>query len=202
MSDPIAVSTELEAVNTMLQAVGAAPVQSLTVTSDSDVTTAVSVLRETLKEVQSQGWDFNTDTRYSLTRTEDDEYVIPSNVAAIDVNTDDYPNVRATERNRKLWDQENHTFTWDQDLTFDIVWLFEFDEIPQTARNYVTLKAARKFQGRVLGSDSAGKYTEQDELDARSIFIDAEGIDAKHNILTGNYSVYRVLNRWPSSPVR
>jgi hypothetical protein len=90
---------------------------------------------------------------------------------------------------------ENHTFTWDVDLTFNVVWLFDFEEIPQTARQYIMLKAARKFQGQELGSDNLGRYTEKNEQDAEAIFKDAEGTDAGHNILTGNYSVYRTLDR-------
>lgn len=190
----LAVTTELEAVNKMLEAIGADPVASLTVSVDSDVTLAKSILAETLKEVQSQGWNFNTDTRYSMTRTVDNEYVVPDNVAEIDVS-DDFPHIRATYRNGKMWDQENHTFTWDVDLTFNVVWLFEFEELPQTARHYITMKAARKLQGKALGSDNLGKYTAQDEEEARTIFMDAEGIDAEHNILTGNNDVYRVINR-------
>ena len=190
----LAVTTELEAVNKMLEAIGADPVASLTVSVDSDVTLAKSILAETLKEVQSQGWNFNTDTRYSMTRTVDNEYVVPDNVAEIDVS-DDFPHIRTTYRNGKMWDQENHTFTWDVDLTFNVVWLFEFEELPQTARHYIAMKAARKLQGKALGSDNLGKYTAQDEEEARTIFMDAEGIDAEHNILTGNNDVYRVINR-------
>ena len=193
-------TTELEAVNTMLQAVGADPVSSLTGSPDSDVANALSILHETSKQIQSQGWNFNLDQKYSLARTIDNYYVVPDNVAVMDVS-DDYPTVRATIRAGKMWDQDNHTFVWDKDLTFDIVWLFPFTELPQTARHYITMKAARKFQARMLGSEGLGKFTGQDEAEALYIFTDAEALDAHHNILTDNYSVYRTLNRWPSSLV-
>jgi hypothetical protein len=191
---PVLVTTKLEAVNAMLGAIGADPVNSLSITVDSDVTNAKRLLEETLREVQSQGWDFNTDKRYAMARTVDNEYVVPDNVAEIDVS-DEFPWVRATRRGNKIWDQVNHTFTWDVDLTFNVVWLFDFEEIPQTARQYIMLKAARKFQGQELGSDNLGRYTEKNEQDAEAIFKDAEGTDAGHNILTGNYSVYRTLDR-------
>lgn len=193
-------TTEIEAVNTMLQAVGADPVSSLSVSADSDVANARSILNETSKQIQSQGWDFNLDQKYSISRTVDNEYVIPANVAAFDVS-DDFPDVRATARAGKLWDQNKHTFVWDRDLTFNVVWLFPFNELPQTARHYITMKAARKFQARMLGSEGLGKFTAQDESEALYIFMDAEALDAHHNILTDNYSVYRTLNRWPSSLV-
>jgi hypothetical protein len=200
-AQPLTVTTELEAVNIMLQAVGADPVSSLEVSADSDVTNARSILAETSKQIQSQGWDFNTDERYPMARTVDNEYVVPPNVAEIDVS-EDFPEVRSTQRAGKLWDQINHTFVWTRDLTFNVTWLFPFEELPQTARHYITMKAARKFQARMLGSESLGKFTAQDEAESYHIFVDAEAIDAQHNILTGNYSVYRTLNRWPSSQAR
>lgn len=200
-TQPITVTTELEAVNIMLQAVGADPVSSLDVSADSDVTNARSILAEASKLVQSQGWDFNTDEKYPMARTIAGEYEVPPNVAAFNVSSD-FPEVRSTQRAGKLWDQNNFTFVWDKDMTFNVTWLFPFEELPQTARHYITMKAARKFQARMLGSDSLGRFTATDESEAFYIFVDAEAIDAQHNILTGSYSVARVLNRWPSSPVR
>lgn len=194
MSQPLTVTTKLEAVNTMLQAVGSTPVSSLTVSVDADVTNALAVLHETSKEVQSQGWDFNTDTRYSMARTIEGHYLVPDNMLACDVS-EWHPAVRATYRAGKLWDQRKHTFVWDVDLTFNVTWFFAFEELPEAARHYITMKAARKFQARVLGSSSLGKFTEQDELEARSIFIDAEALDANHNIITGSESTARVIHR-------
>ena len=188
-------TTELEAINEMLQAVGATPVSSVSVAADLDVTSALSLLREVSREVQSQGWDFNTDKRYAMTRTPDNEYVIPDNVLSIDTS-DQFPDVKATYRNAKLWDQTNHTFTWDKALTFDVVWLFPFTELPETARHYITMKAARKLQARVLGSSSLGRFTDRDESDAETIFKDSEGLEADHNILTGSWATYRVIRRW------
>lgn len=188
-------TTELEAINEMLQAVGASPVSSTNVSADLDVTSAISLLREVSREVQSQGWDFNTDKKYALSRTVTNEYVVPDNVLSIDTS-DDFPNIRATYRNAKLWDQNEHTFTWDVALTFDIVWLFPFTELPETARHYITMKAARKLQARVLGSSSLGRFTDRDEADAESIFKDAEGLEADHNILTGSNAGWRVIRRW------
>ena len=191
----ITATTELEAVNSMLEAIGADPVTSLSSTTDSDVVHAVSVLSEVSREVQSQGWDFNTDFEFAITRTVDNEYLVPSNVIDIDVS-DKHPTVNAVFRNGKLWDKDKKTFVWTQTLTFDVTWLFPFDQLPQTARHYIAMKAARKFQSRMVGSSTLEKYTAQDEMDAQTIFVDAEALTADHNILTGNYSVYRVLNRW------
>ena len=58
------------------------------------------------------------------------------------------------------------------------------------------LVLSRRYADRIRGSDNLGKYTQQDEESAKARFVDAEAIDAKHNILTGNWSVARTLYRW------
>lgn len=194
MATTTTATTELEAVNTMLQAIGADPVNSLTSTEDSDVVNAKALLSEVSREVQSQGWDFNVDTEYAMARTVDNEYVVPPNVIDIDVS-DSIPGIRAVFRAGKLWDQENHTFAWTVDLKFDVTWLFSFNDLPQTAKHYIAMKATRKFQARMVGSSSLERYTEQDELDAKSIFQDAEALTADHNFLSG-FAARRILYRY------
>jgi hypothetical protein len=188
-------TTELEAVNAMLRAIGADPVNALTATDDSDIINAKTILSQVSREVQSQGWDFNVDTEYDIGRTVDDEYEIPSNILDIDAAPSAGRLIALVRRGNRLWDQVNHTFTWDVDIKFDVTWLFTFEELPETARNYIAMKACRKFQASQLGSSDIKGYTEQDELDAFTIFKDAESLSADHSIF-GNYTVARTLFRW------
>jgi hypothetical protein len=53
--------TELEAVNVLLTTIGEAPVNTLTGNQVTDVTVAKQVLLEISREIQSQGWHFNTE---------------------------------------------------------------------------------------------------------------------------------------------
>ena len=57
----VAATTELEAVNIMLAAIGEAPVSKLTGTLPVDVKIAQSTLVEINKAVQAEGWSFNTE---------------------------------------------------------------------------------------------------------------------------------------------
>ena len=59
--------TELEAVNVLLTTIGEAPVNTLTGNQVTDVTIARQVLNEVSREVQSQGWYFNTENGVTLT---------------------------------------------------------------------------------------------------------------------------------------
>lgn len=62
-------TTELEAVNTMLVAVGQAPLPSttdLSTVNDADVVMALDILGKAAREVLSEGWKFNTRYGYEV----------------------------------------------------------------------------------------------------------------------------------------
>ncbi len=75
----IAATTELEAINIMLAAIAEAPINSLTGTLPVDAVTAQSTLAEINKEVQSEGWSFNTEIDVTLTRDGSDHISLPAN---------------------------------------------------------------------------------------------------------------------------
>ena len=61
-------TTELEAVNIMLSTIGEAPVNNL----DSglvDAETAETILKNVSRDVQSHGWNFNSEPDYTLRLT-------------------------------------------------------------------------------------------------------------------------------------
>ena len=59
-------TTELEAVNIMLSAIGEAPVSSLENTQLEDVAVAQNILNETIVDVQSTGYNFNTEYNFKI----------------------------------------------------------------------------------------------------------------------------------------
>lgn len=195
----LSLTTELGAINTMLDAIGASPVSSLEEPS-IDVAKARAVLDQVNREVQLQGWHFNTDTEYTLPRTTSGEYLLPPNVLRIDTSAVNGW-VDVTWRGGKLWDRERHTYTFsaDRTLKFDIIWLLPFNDLPEVARNYIAMRAARRFQERMVGSELLSKFDERDEAQALMFLKEAEGENADYNILNGSWGVARVLNRDASS---
>jgi hypothetical protein len=57
-----AVSTELDAVNQILSSVGQAPVTTLDL-QNPEVSIVLNTLREINKQVQAEGWIFNTERK-------------------------------------------------------------------------------------------------------------------------------------------
>ena len=62
----IARTTELQAVNTMLSAVGEPPINNLEGQKNADAAIAKNILDEVSSEVQTHGWHFNTQPKVEL----------------------------------------------------------------------------------------------------------------------------------------
>ena len=83
-------TTELEAVNTILSTIGEAPLNSLTGSLPVDGTVAKNVLNEITREVQSQGWHFNTHYKTTLSRDTNNKIPLASNVLRIELDPNRY----------------------------------------------------------------------------------------------------------------
>jgi hypothetical protein len=192
------VTSKLEAINVMLTSIGESPVNTITSSTTTDVSIAVQILDNVSREVQSVGWHFNTDVNYKLAKNTSNQIVLPSNCLRVD-NTHQDADLDLVERNRKLWDRKNHTYTIEQDVRVNITWLLEFTEIPETARRYITIRAARIFQDRMLASDTLHKFHQVDEIQALAALKEHEGDTRDHSIFD-NYSTYRVIDRGNYQP--
>jgi hypothetical protein len=192
----LAALTELEAVNIMLSTIGESPISSLSADQSTvDVGIAQSVLREVSVQVQEEGWQFNTEINWVMSPVQGTgEIQIPLNCIQIDTVGPDVM-VDVAMRGQRLYDRLNHTFAFTKSLTVDMIILLEFTEMPQAARHYITVRAARVFQQRVVGSDTLGSFTEKDELRARAALKKLDSNNADYNILSGSWSVARILTR-------
>lgn len=194
------VTSKLEAVNTMLTAIGESPVNTITSSTTTDVSIALQILDNVSREVQSVGWHFNTDTNYLLTKNASNQIELPANALRVD-NSNKDADKDLVERGRKLWDRENHTYTITKDIRVNITWFLEFIELPETARRYITIRAARIFQDRMLASETLHAFHQVDELQALSALKEHEGDTRDHSIFD-NYSTYRVIDRDNFQPAK
>ena len=108
---------------------------------------------------------------------------------------DEFQDIDVVLRGNRLYDRRNHTFKFNKPIRVDMVILLPFDELPEVAREYIAIRAARIFQERVVGSDLLSSFSKNDELKALVALQEMEADTADYNILTDNYSVARVLRR-------
>lgn len=222
----LAATTELEAVNAMLSAIGEAPITDVDTATQTDATNAIAILRGTARAVQSEPWRFNTEFGYELAPSATMEWTDAYGVSTLNIFKAP-PKLISFNMTAVAW-QQGSSFTdavqrpsrlytegdpaapalvfydrtlnrdgWVNDyLYIDPIWGFDFEEIPQSARDYITTRAARQFIQSAVGSDTLVGFTERDEfLALRTLKRDQGRVDS-YNIFA-NYSVTRVLGGRP-----
>ena len=188
----IALTSELEAVNTLLHAISEAPINSLLATGLADVSAARSTLDEISREVQLVGWHFNTEEEYPLPRDISNRITVPANTlkCIVQGSSNDI-----TQRGLRLYDKTNHRDTFTEDLKGRVIVLLPWDELPQVARHYIMVRAARIFQARTLGSDSQFSFSAEEEKAAEKSLKETEGETGNYNMFSGSYSVTSIMER-------
>jgi len=191
-----AATTELESINIMLAAIGEAPVNSLTGTVPVDVRLAQSTLTEVNKEIQSEGWSFNTEIDVTLPRDGSNQISLSTDILRIDPNIHQHPTIDAIQRGLKLYDRLNNKYEFAEDLICTVVYFRTFAEIPEPARRYMTIKAARIFVDRLVSDDGLRTYTQEDEIRARAILMETDLANGDHNLLRGDPSLSSVFDTY------
>ncbi|MDA9005401.1 hypothetical protein N9J49_05090 [Amylibacter sp.] len=181
--------TVLEAVNVLLTTIGEAPVNTLTGNQVTDVTIANQVLTEVSREVQAQGWHFNTEDKVVLSRNEFNFIVVPADVARIDT-----PDYNTVIRGDKLFNLDTRSYEFTTTVEASIVYYQDFLELPDVVKKYITTRAARIFSDRMLNSETIHRMVSRDEQKALIDLKDFEGDTADFNMMD-SYSVSRVMNR-------
>ncbi len=178
----------------MLSSIGEAPINQIDeATVDSAI--ALATLDEATRNTQAIGWHCNTDSDFPLTLAVDGTIPISSDIIRVDVDKDRYPNIDVVQRSGKLYDRKNHTFTFTEAPKADVVRLLEWDDLPQPFRTFITAKAARVFQQRMVGSTELSQQLQQDELTALVIMKQFDAETGDFNVFD-TYDVARVLERW------
>ena len=197
----VAATTELESINIMLAAIGEAPINSLTGTLPVDARLAQQTLTEINKKVQMEGWSFNTEIDVTLTRDGSNEIALSIDTLRIDANIHQHPTIDPIQRGLKLYDRLNNKYQFDEDLICTVVYFRAFNEIPEPARYYITIKAARVFVDRLVGDQGLRTYTEQDETRARAILMETDLANGDHNLLRGDPSLTSVFDTYSPANV-
>ena len=181
---------ELEAVNMLLAAVGEAAVSSLETATTVDVTQAKNLLSNINREAQQKGWHFNTEWDVVLSLDSDSRIPLGTTVLSVYSPTK-MTTIRGREGSPFLYDLDNNTFTWTTSINDAVtITLLDFEDIPQTARQYITTKAARIFQEEIIGQVSAEAVNRQEEVEAYADLLDDEGERSGFNVGYGTRDMY------------
>lgn len=140
-------TTELDAVNQILSAIGSDPVMSLEDSLDMDVINARRLLKETSRNVQRQGWDFNKTTRTLIPDEKSHKIAWDNTVIHLEANDGN----TYVKRGSWLYNMTEGTIEFPKAVEVTVIYGVDFDDLPDCFKNYITAKAALDFQTRYFG---------------------------------------------------
>lgn len=186
--------TELEAVNTLLSVIGEAPIDRFSDTVANEITDSAlarRTLSEVSRDVQSEGWSWNTDFNVQLTKDAQNQFVIAQDALAVVFSPNRYPGMEYVARGNRVYDRQLRTFAIGENVTGplvvdQLVTKLSWDELPHAAQQYITIRAARIYSDRYINSNIIYTYTVQDEEYARAMLIRDEERQMTNNLLWGN----------------
>ena len=185
---------ELPAVNEILASIGQAPVSTLEQTNP-DVAIAYDTLLNVSREVQSEGWIFNTEEYYEIAiDSTTGEVDIPNNVLQIDLHDEvdnQYEAIRRTKTGTtqpKLYEKINHTYDWKSltnstTLRVNIVWLFDWVDLPRPIQDYIVARAAAVVSTRIVGDPQQYQI-----LASKEMYNRAQAMEYECN--QGDYTIF------------
>jgi len=136
--------TELSAVNSILGSIGQAPITDLQF-ENPEISFVYRIFQDTILDVLSEGWSFNTFYDVELT-PDDDKYVwVPDNILKIDSSTNSYD--RTTDfiaTGKKLYDKYNQTDQFDDPVTVTYLQAVEWEDIPVVFKRYIISRASAR----------------------------------------------------------
>ena len=198
--------TELIAINSILASCGQAPVTTLDQTNP-DVALVYDTLLEVNREVQAEGWSFNKEFEYEIVVNNDKQYEIPNNMLQIDLSkvaTGTTIALNTTKdvvrRDGKLYDRANHKYeiadAAGDKLKADVVWLFDWVDLPQPIKDHITARAATIASSRIVGDSNLYQMLQQKEAYTRAMAIEYECNQGDytyfgHSGQTNNYISYK-----------
>ena len=194
--------TELSSVNSILGILGQAPITTLEFTNP-EISFIYQLLGEASKDIQNEGWVFNTELHYPLERNSDNKIAIPKNMLRVDVTDgqfDRYSN--PVKRDGFLYDKINHTYIWQKDIYADIVWYFEYEDLPSAFKRYATYKAGTRAATQMVGNPQLVQLLAAQELQARAACVEYECNQGDYNMFGfgdntsyTSYKPHHALNR-------
>ena len=199
-STNIDLDTELSAVNSILGAIGQAPVTSINY-DNPEISFIYNLLRDANVDTQAEGWHFNTENhvKYSPDSVTG-KIAIANDVLQLDVSNGwsrrEYDVVR---RNGYLYDKIDHTddFSNIESIDLDVVKLQNYEDLPIIFRRYITYRASRMAATQLVANPNLVKLIAQQEALSRAALMEYECNQGNHSMFGfPENTVYQTYQPW------
>ena len=194
--------TELSSVNSILASIGQSPITTLNF-ENPEVSFVYNLLMEANVDVQNEGWVYNREQNYPLPLLENGEIPIANNMLRVDISEGQvYRTTDVVKRQGKLYNKLNHSYVFEKPIYADIVWLFDYEDLPSVFKRYITSKAASRAATQMVGNPQLTQLLSQQEGMTRAACVEYECNQGDHtffgtpeNTAYRSFQPYRALNR-------
>ena len=196
--------TELNAVNSVLAAIGQSPVTTLDF-ENPETSFVYNLIQECSRDVQDEGWVFNREQMYPLKPDTSGFIIPPNNVLRMDVSENDvYFTSNVVKRDGKLYDKYRHSFEFNtQTIYFDIVWFLPYSDLPSVFQRYITSKASGRAATQLVSNPNLTQLLTAQEAQTRAACLEYECNQGDHNMMDfqpgtayRSYRPYTALRRY------
>ena len=207
----IDIDTELSAVNSILGAIGQAPITTLGTVSVTDgisaydnpeVAMIYNLLRDANVDTQAEGWHFNSEYNVKFQPDSSTKKITISNdILSMDYHGNQidrrYDLVR---RNGFLYDKlsaNDNKDEFDTDMYLDVVKLYNFTDLPIIFRRYITYRASRVAATKLVANPQLVRLLTQQESFARAALMEYECNQGDHSMFGfQDGSSYQTYQPW------
>ena len=184
-STTIDLDTELSAVNSILGAIGQAPVTSL-VFDNPEISFIFNLLRDANVDTQAEGWHFNTEKHVAYAPDSvTGKIAIANDVLQLDVSEGWTHRVYdVIRRDGFLYDKIDHTddFSNIDSIDLDVVKLQNYEDLPIIFRRYITYRASRMAATQLVANPNLVKLIAQQEGLSRAALMEYECNQGDHSM--------------------
>jgi hypothetical protein len=188
-------TTRLAAINAMLRNIGERQVATLVNHTRGDVAAAVSELDAISKATQAEGWNFNHEACVEFSPQADGRIPVPVNALSITATGVAGSRDEIVDRGGHFWNKTDSTFTFTKDIEVEVITHLLFEELPEVARQYVMIRAARVLAQTRVGDPGIVRYSQGDEQLARYQLEARESESADYNVFQSP-ELRRLHNTW------
>ena len=184
-STTIDLDTELSAVNSILGAIGQAPVTSL-VFDNPEISFIYNLLRDANVDTQAEGWHFNTERHVKYTPDSvTGKIAIANDVLQLDVSEGwSRRTYDVVKRSGYLYDKIDHTddFSTIDSIDLDVVKMYNYEDLPTVFKRYITYRASRQAATQLVANPNLAKLITQQESLARAAIMEYECNQGNHSM--------------------
>ena len=196
-STTIDLDTELSAVNSILGAIGQSPLTTLNF-DNPEVAMIYNLLRDANVDTQAEGWHFNTEKHVNFAIDANGKIAIGNDILSMDLHENQVKRTHDLVRRAGfLYDKIDHTDVFTDDLTLDVVRLYNFEDLPIIFRRYITYRASRVAATKLVANPNLVKLLAQQEALARAALMEYECNQGDHSMFGfEDNSAYQTYQPW------